>query len=171
MTAIPGGSVVTVILQGQTTLTVGADTILTNMAPYLQNLGINVLQSNVPISIDNALATIFPANFSATLSLQPISDTDDLALSNAVSQAYFLVTKSAPQGVSVPLVGGQVTGQPGSPSAVQGCNDPNADFITAALCKLQSAGTALLVGLAGVVIIVLLIVAYGPNVKHIAAAA
>jgi hypothetical protein len=168
MTTIPQGALFQVVLQGQTTLTKSPDQILAEMNPYLSSNGLSVLSTGVAAS--GALSFISLGAFGsyiATLNIQSYSDTDDLTVTNEVAQAYTLVTKLAPLSISVPSVSGSSTGQP-SPSGVS----PSSigDSISAFFAKLETAGTSLLIGLAAVVIVVLLIVAYGPNVKHVAAA-
>ena len=166
MTQIPAGTQFDVIVNGQEgLLTGGATSIVENMIPYLQNAGLTFYGNTVTHS--SILSSLVPGPFSADIVVESSADTDDQTVIANVAQAYNLVTKGNAI-ISVPYVGGQSTGQPG-----QASNAANSvgDAITQFFAKLQSLGTSLLIGLAAVVIVVLLIVAYGPNVKHIAAAA
>jgi hypothetical protein len=167
MTTIPQGAPFQVVLQGQTTLTKSADEILAEMTPYLSSNGLSVLSTGVAAS--GALSFISLGAFGsyiATLNIQSYSDTDDITVTNEVAQAYQLVTKLTPLSISVPSISGSSTGQP-SPSGIT--TSSIGDSISGFFTQLETAGTSLLIGLAAVVIIVLLIVAYGPNVKHVAA--
>jgi hypothetical protein len=165
---IPAGTNFQVIFQGQTTLTKSPDEILAEMTPYLSNGNLSVQSTSVAAS--GVLSTISLGAFGsyiATLNLQSANDMDDSQVIALVSQAYNLITKNNVLSVSVPQIGGQQTGQ-AAPSGVTvgGIGDAVSNFFS----SLKSAGASLLIGLAGIVIIVLLIVAYGPNVKHITGA-
>lgn len=165
---IPAGSEFTVVFQGSATLLKSMDEIISEMTPFLSNNNLTVNSSNVAGS--GALSIVTLGAFGVdvvTLDLSTAGDTDDITVTSEVAQAYQLVTKANPVSISIPQIGGTLTGQ-SAPSGISptGIEDTISGFFG----KLQTAGTSLLIGLAAVVIIVLLIVAYGPNVKHVASA-
>lgn len=165
MTAIAQGVTFTVILQGQSTLLKCDKEVLAEMSPYLNNYNLSVLSTSIDTEDFGAFSCLYPGNFHATLMLQSGQDTDDSTVSGEVTQAFSIVTKSSPISVSIPIVAGQPTGQPGAPAdAISGVGDSISNFFSG----LQSGAKTLLIGLAAVIIIVLLIVAFGPNVKHVA---
>jgi hypothetical protein len=169
--AIAAGSQVAIILQGQSTLLKCDKEVIAEMTPFLSNFNLAVLQSDIQSEDFGAYSCLYPGNFTATIMLQPGTDTDDSSINSEVSQAYSLVTRASPIAISVPSVNGQPTGQPTggggtSSDAVSSATDAISEFFK----NLKSTGTAILVGLAAVIIIVLLIAAFGPNAGAIARA-
>lgn len=175
--SVSAGQAVGVVLQGRSKLGLTDSAIFAQMPPYLQNEGLSFLDSSIDAEDTTALYGL-PGFFQGTITVAPNGDSDTDTISAQVSQAYVLVSKDQPLNVSIPNVGGTSTGLgtpqlPGSASAVQASAISAASSTGNAVANffstIKSAGTSLLIGLAAVVIIVLLIVAFGPNVKHIAA--
>jgi uncharacterized membrane protein YeaQ/YmgE (transglycosylase-associated protein family) len=169
-TPIPSGTYFNATMEFNPVLLMSSDQVLANMSPYLQNSGLGVVSDS--LSSTGILHSISLGLFgavNANLQLQANSDTDTDTVRSAINQAYNLVTKDYPLSVSIPTIGNQSTGEQ-VPSNTSSCSDPNVDFFTNLFCQIKSGGTAILVGLVGVIVLVLILVAYGPNVKHVAAA-
>lgn len=139
------------------------DEILAEMTPFISNNNLTV--NSTSVAATGVLSIVSLGAFGVdvvTLDLNANSDTDDITVTSQVSQAYQIVTKASPVSISIPQIGGSSTGQV-APSGISPLSNPVADFFS----NIFKAGGTVLIGLAAVVIIVLLIVAYGPNVPKI----
>jgi hypothetical protein len=170
MTAIASGTYFNAVMEFNPLLLKSNDEVLAQMTPYLSNDNLGVISTTLASTgiLHSVSLGLFGA-VNATIQLQAASDTDTDTVRSQINQAYNLVTKGYPLSVSFPVIAGQSTPEQ-TPSNTPSCGDPNADFLTNIICQLKTAGTALLIGLVGVVIIILVLVAYGPNVKHITGA-
>lgn len=174
---ISSGSQFTVNLSGNSLMLKSDSEVVSEMTPYLSSDGFLLLSSS--ISSTDIFHFLGAGPMNATMIMEAQQDTDADTVSYAVRQAFIIVTKSPPISVDVSSVstayapsaglGGQVlgaaqsTGQPATQQA-----QTLGDYIGGFFSKLQTAGVTLLVGLFAVILIVLLIVAFGPNVPKIA---
>jgi hypothetical protein len=185
---ILAGSIVDVQLTASTGLTSTPDSVLQQVSGVLASGGqltsvgpsiLNGSTSGIALSTLLSLSSDqpFQADFPVLTQCEFAAQGD---VASIVANAFYQVTGNYPTSVNVvsvtPPSGVTVpaSAPPLSASGVGGSTSGGGAVTTSiqnGLASLGSAGTSLLIGLAAIIILVLVLVAYGPNVGKIASAA
>jgi hypothetical protein len=180
MSAIPKNAIVTVIVGDAQTVSgftggLNASDVLSAVSAYLDASGKYTVESSS--SSGSMLSTITPLiqeTFQATIKMQVYYDIDTTEILGDISLAFETVTNQSPSQITIPsfTTGSnavvQATGQAAaSTTATQGVADSISNFLS----KITSTAKSLLIGLAAIIIIALVLIAYGPNIGSIARAA
>lgn len=179
MSNIPGQAIVTVIVGDAQTVAsysggLNASDVLSGVSAYLNSLSSYQVESaNSSGGILAAISPLIQETFQATLVMQVKWQTDTDQIAADVQSAFAEVTGQTPTAITIPgfTQGANaqftLTGQAAAtPTATQGI----ADSISSFFSGITSTAKSLLIGLAAIIIIALVLIAYGPNVKHIAGA-
>ena len=180
MSTIPKNAVLTVIVADAQTVSgysggLNASDILTAVSAYLNASGL--YQVEATSNSGAFLASVTPLiqeTFQATIKMQTYYDVDTSDVATIVSQAFETVTQQTPNQITVPSYttgSNAVATATGQAAATNTGTQGIADAIAKFFSDLTSAGKSLLIGLAAVIIIVVALIAYGPNVGSIARAA
>lgn len=187
MSTIPAQTIVTVIVGDAQTVAaysnaLSANDILSAVSGYLNSLGgkYQVEDSGASGAITSTVLPWIQETFQATFKIQIQWDTDSQELVNDIEAAFQEVTLQTPTNITIPTIGQVTPGSTLNQSIASGAgsviNAPGqlvsgvADQVQKALSSLTSTAKSLLIGLAAIVIIALVLIAYGPNVQHIAGA-
>jgi hypothetical protein len=176
---IPANSVVTIIVGDAQTVNgfsggLNANDVLRAVAAYLNALGSYQIE-NTSASGD-ILSTVSPLiqeTFQGTIRLQVFFATDTGAIASDVAIAFSEVTQQTPSQITIPSFtppGGaaQGTGQAAAtPTATQGIADSISNFFA----NITSTVKSLLIGLAAIIVLAMILIAYGPNIGRVAEAA
>jgi hypothetical protein len=186
MSAIPDNAIVTVSVADAQTVAglIGAlnsSDVLSAVSAYLNGLGnyqVEATQSSGDIA--STISPLIQETFQATLSIQVFSSEDTSQLSSDVQAAFAFVTGQTPTQITIPSYtppGGAATptGQVApTPTAAQSASNAAssatsavANTISSFFTQLTSTAKSLLIGLAAVIIIVVALIAFGPNVGSI----
>lgn len=180
MSQIPAGAVVTVIVGDAQTVAaysggLNASDVLSAVSAYLNSLGgaYQVENTSSSGSILSTLSPLIQETFQATLKIQVSWNTTTDQIAADVASAFAEVTGQTPSQITIPTfttgVNAQVTST-GQATASSTATQGIADAISAFFSQITGTAKSLLIGLAAVVVIALVLIAYGPNVKHIAGA-
>jgi hypothetical protein len=179
MSSIPSGAVVTVVVGDAQTVAgysgaLNAGDVLSAVSAYLNALGAYQVQASS--ASGNILSTISPLiqeTFQATLRMQTNWATDTDQIDADIASAFAQVTGQTPSNITIPSYTSGAnakvipTGQAAATDTPsQGISDSIAKFFA----ELGSTAKSLLIGLAAILLIAMVLIAYGPNVRHIAAA-
>jgi hypothetical protein len=148
----------------------------------LQIVSSSVINSSLYTGILNTVTSLNPDQpFQAdvqVLCLSAFAQASDVA--SLVAAAFYAVTGNYPtsvSAVSVTAPGGTAaaTGSPALTATAAGGSSAGGgtvvNGISSLFSSLGTAGTSLLIGLAAIIVLVLVLVAYGPNIGKIAKAA
>jgi hypothetical protein len=171
--SIPSGAIATVqVADAQTSLSplLNAYDVVDAVSAWLSARQYSVRNTSVSGNIMSTISPLIQETFQAQLLIQMQSPTDTDSLSADVMQAFQDVTGKISSQVTIPKITTEsgnaiATGQPGAdPGVAKSIIDTIADFFT----KIENLGTSLLIGLAAIVVLALVLIAYGPNIGQIA---
>jgi hypothetical protein len=177
---IPAGSILSVSIGGRTGITQSSDDIVNAASGLLGGSGLNVLTYSIQkSSILDQMMTVYHIPFTAQLRIQTTGDYDsaDDILSIVKGQFYAatgssdyptsgsVVSVTTPDGSSQDT-GEGIQGNPNPGGASTGIGDLVSNFFSG----LQSTTTTLLIAVAGILVLILILAAYGPNTGAIARA-
>lgn len=181
---VASGSIIAISVASKSTLTSGPSSILQQVASDLSGTGIVVRSANLhSLSFLDQLvpAMLFEGQaFSVDYQIGTLMDfnsSDDIA--SILAHSFYDITGYLPGSISVVSVtppGGtaQVTGQPGAvaPGAgvITSAGSGIIDTVSSFLSGLKSTTITILIIIVGVIILALVLFAYGPNVKGVASA-
>lgn len=181
MSQIPAGSIVQAqVGDGQTVAAysggLNANDIVNAVSAYLASRGLPVRSSSVA---GNITSTIFPwiqETFQAALQIQPANDTDTDSIIAEIQSGFQEVTGQTPSNVTIPSFSAPdgSTVNTGQPNANQGIlastGTAITDTIKSFFDKLGTASKTLLIAVFALIVLLLVLAAYGPNVGAIARA-
>lgn len=172
---IPSGAIATVqVADAQTSLSplLNAYDVVDAVSAWLSARQYSVRNTSVSGAIMSSISPLIQETFQAQLLIQTQSATDTDSLSADVMQAFQDVTGKISSQVTIPKIttesGASIS--TGQPNADAGVGKSITDWISDFFNKLTNLGTSLLIGLAAIVVLALVLIAYGPNVRHIAGA-
>lgn len=172
MTTIAQNAVVTVIVGDAQTVSgfsggLNAGDVLSAVSAYLNSLG----KYQVESSSDSGalLARISPLiqeTFQATLKMQVYYPLDTTEIVSDVAEAFQEVTGQTPTNITIPsfvTTSGQEQ-QTNQAAPASTTTQSIGDAIARAFSNITSAAKSLLIGLAAIIVLVLVLIAYGPNI-------
>lgn len=175
-TFLPAGAIVKVQVADAQTVAgfsgaLNATDVTDAVSAYLNGIGFSVKSVAVHGNLLSSAFAFIQESFSADFQIEMKSSASTDAVESAVRDAFYEVTLQTPSQVTIPSFtmpdgSTSLTGQPSTTTVTQSI----LDTIKAAFEKITSGTTTLLAVAVGIVILVLVLAAYGPNVKHIAAA-
>lgn len=184
---VVAGSVLTISITSKTTASKTASDVLQDVQNELSRGGLlSVLSSKITTSLATGIIDMvagLTASIPFQAELQVLSNTDFALTRDALSivnHAFYNSVGSLPSTSSVTGVQAPgesaitATGQPGASAGGAGgagTAGSIADAISNFFSGLKTTTISLVIGLAAILILVLLLIAYGPNVGKIAAAA
>lgn len=182
MSTIPGNSKVVVIVgDAQSAFAQSPSDVMNAVSAYLNALaGYSVQSTSFSGGILASISPLMSEQFQATINMTNLYTQDSSQIYADVQNAFEEASNSAytPNQISIPNytplpgsssgVGTPVdTGQAApTPTATQSVTDTISNFFKG----LTTLGTNLLIGLVAIVVLVLILIAYGPNVGKIASA-
>lgn len=167
-TFIPAGSIVKVqVGDAQSINSLNSDDVVRAVSAELAAEGLPVRSSTTSGGFFSTITPLINESFQATLLIQPNQDTDSDSLTWQVSQAFLDVTQKVVTQVTIPSFtpsGASTPTSTGQPSSAPTVTQSISDSLSAFFSGLKSTTIAVLIGLAAIIIIVLVLAAYGPNV-------
>jgi hypothetical protein len=191
MSTIPGNSNVTVVVgDAQSAFAQGPSDVLTAVTAYLNALNGAYSVQNTSYS-GGVMATLSPLlseQFQATIVMESNYTLDSSDIYRDVQAAFnevsggaytpnqitipsYIPLPGSAAGVGTPVSTGQAAPTPTIAQTTANAGTGIADSITKTVAALGSAGQNLLIGLAAIVILAIVLIAYGPNIGKIASAA
>lgn len=173
---IPAGSQITVQVTGAQTVAaisgaLNADDVMNAVSADLASQGFVVEQSTNSGGLLAAFSPMIQESFSGQLILQNAGMTDTDTLTALIAQAFEDVTGQVVGTITIPQFSGASGAVlTGAPQAALTTTQSIGSAVSGFFSGLTTTATALLIGIAALVVLVLVLAAYGPNVKHIAAA-
>lgn len=168
-TAVYSGISVEVDFSASFSWTQGAQAALEAIAANLQSQGLMTVE-DYTVTVETI--PVLPGSFSAIMHVAPYTSTDTDSLIASISQAISQVTGQPPSAIDIPSVGGSATGQPQQPSSdfISQAVSSVSNFFSGITQKITTATSIGLIVIVAVVVLALILIAYSPNVGHIAGA-
>lgn len=172
---IPSGAIATVqVADAQTSLSplLNAYDVVDAVSAWLSARQYSVRNTSVSGNVMSTISPLIQETFQAQLLIQTQQQTDTSRLSADVMQAFQDVTGKISSQVTIPKIttesGADIsTGQPG---ADKGVSQSILDAIGKFFSDITNAGKSVLIGLVAVIVLAMVLIAYGPNIGHIAGA-
>lgn len=188
MSTIPDNAIVTVVVADAQTVAgfsggLNGSDVLSAVSSYLNGLGnYQVEATSSSGDVGAMISPLIQETFQATIKLQVFSSEDTSQLATDIQAAFAEVAGETPTQITIPSFTapgaaqetstGQVAPTPtASQAASNAANTATksvSDAVSSFFSQLTSTAKSLLIGLAAVIIIVLVLIAYGPNVGAIA---
>lgn len=188
MSTIPDNAIVTAVVADAQTVAgfsggLNGSDVLSAVSAYLNSLGnYQVEATSSSGDVGAMISPLIQETFQATIKLQVFSSEDTSQLATDIQAAFAEVTGETPTQITIPSFTapgatqetstGQVAPTPtASQAATNAANTATksvSDAVSTFFTQLTSTAKSLLIGLAAIIIIVLVLIAYGPNVGAIA---
>lgn len=190
MSTIPGNSLVTVIVgDAESAFAQSPTDVLNAVSAYLNALNgqYSVETTSFSGGVMSTISPIISEEFQATIMLQNNYSEDSSQLTSDVQGAFTVASSGSytpnnitipsytplagsASGIGVPVSTGQAVATPTLSQSVALSGTSLTSQISSFFTSLTSLGTNLLIGLAAIIVLVLVLAAYGPNVGKIASA-
>lgn|ERR1700693_3852718 len=174
---IPRNSVAAVVISDAQTVasyfgSLNASDVIGAVSAYLAATGKYLVEA--ADSSGALLSTITPLiqeTFQATFKVQLNYDLDTSEIASDFQTAFSTVTGQTPSQITIPNYSGSGSiHQTGQAQPTSTTTQSIGDAISGFFGGVASTTKSLLIGAVAIVVLVLILIAYGPNVKHIAAA-
>jgi len=175
---VSSGSIVTVVASAQVRSDQTPQQVIQNVSFDLTGAGLPL--KSYTIATEGAAAQLFGLltfnnpSFVVTMEVQAQQDDDTDDIISTIRTSFYTNTGFYPDAVSATAINGTATGEPAPSTQPLSSNTPGssiADSISSFFSSLQTGGITLLIVIVGIIILVLVLIAYAPNVGGIAHAA